>query len=415
MASTLLGGLSPHQFLRRHWQKRPLLIRGAIPAFRDPVTAAQLLALAARDDVESRLVRERGGARRWEVVEGPLPSRVVPKLTTSHWTLLVQNVDAHLPAVADLIDHFDFLPRWRVDDVMISLAAAHGSVGPHVDSYDVFLLQGQGRRRWAVSERFAEDYVPGLDLRILRRFRAEAEWVLGPGDMLYLPPGVAHHGVALEPCLTYSIGFRAPSTYDLVAGFLQRVVGRVDRAQLYADPDLAPVREPGEISAAALARLYRSVVRGSRARTADFVRFAGEHLTERRLDRGDAPRPRRAAPAGLARALRDGATLVRSPGARVAFVRRGRGVLLFADGRQWTLPTALAGVAPLLTRRRRITAESLRPHLLRRGVDALLAELVSARVFDVEGRARAHAEGAARPGRPGSRGESGSRSTKGRR
>jgi 50S ribosomal protein L16 3-hydroxylase len=415
MASPLLGGLSPHQFLRRHWQKRPLLIRGAIPAFRDPVTAAQLLALAARDDVESRLVRERGGARRWEVVEGPLPARVVPKLETSHWTVLVQNVDAHLPAVADLIDLFDFLPRWRVDDVMISLAAAQGSVGPHVDSYDVFLLQGRGRRRWSVSERFAEDYQPGLDLRVLRGFRAESEWVLGPGDMLYLPPGVAHHGVALEPCLTYSIGFRAPSTYDLVAGFLQRVVGGVDRRQLYADPDLSPTREPGEISAAALARLYRVVVRASRARSADFVRFAGEHLTEQRLAQGDAPRPRPRAPAALARALRGGAALVRRPGARVAFVRRGRSAVLFADGRPWTLPPALAGVAPLLTRRRHIDAESLRPQLLRPGMGALLAELVSARVFDVESLARAPAARATRPGRPGNRRGPGSRSTRTRR
>jgi 50S ribosomal protein L16 3-hydroxylase len=415
MASMLLGGLSPHQFLRRHWQKRPLLIRGAIPAFRDPVTAAQLLALAARDDVESRLVRERGGARRWEVVEGPLAPRMVPKPGSTHWTVLVQSVDAHLPAVADLIDRFDFLPRWRVDDVMISLAAAQGSVGPHVDSYDVFLLQGQGRRRWAVSERFVEDYVPGVDLRVLRAFRAQAEWVLGPGDMLYLPPGVAHHGVALEPCLTYSIGFRAPSTYDLVAGFLQRIVGRVDRTQIYEDPDLSPTPEPGEISAAALARLQRLVVRGSRPKTADFVRFAGEHLTERRLDRDEARPPRRATPDGLARALRDGAALVRSPGARVAFTRRGRGALLFAAGRQWTLPPDLAGVAPLLTRRRRIDAESLRPHLIRRGLDALLAELVRARVFDVEGRAPAGAEGPARPTRPGNRGEWDSRSTKGRR
>ena len=203
-------------------------MRGALPGFRDPVTPARLLALAARPDVESRLVREKGGARRWELTPGPLPAGLTRTLGPSHWTVLVQNVDAHVGAVADLIERFDFLPRWRVDDVMISLAAPQGSVGPHVDSYDVFLLQGRGRRRWRVAERFAEDYRPGLDLRVLRGFRAEREWVLGPGDMLYLPPGVAHHGVALEECLTYSIGFRAPSEYDLVAGFLQRVVGAVD-------------------------------------------------------------------------------------------------------------------------------------------------------------------------------------------
>jgi len=262
-ASTLLGGLTPDRFLRRHWQKKPLLIRAAEPAFRDPISPARLLALAARADVESRLVRERGGSRKWEVTDGPLPRRLTSGLGTSHWTVLVQNVDAHVPAVADLIERFDFLPRWRVDDVMVSLAAPRGSVGPHVDSYDVFLLQGRGRRLWRVAERFEEDYVRGLDLRVLRGFRAEKEWVLGPGDMLYVPPGVAHHGVALEECLTYSIGFRAPAHYDLVAGFLQRLVEGVDRSRRYADPDLAPTRAPGEISPAALARLRR-IVTGDR-------------------------------------------------------------------------------------------------------------------------------------------------------
>jgi 50S ribosomal protein L16 3-hydroxylase len=315
--------------------------------------------------------------------------------------VLVQNVDAHVPDVADLIDRFFFLPRWRVDDVMVSLAAPHGSVGPHVDSYDVFLLQGRGRRRWGVAARLAEDYRPGLDLRVLRGFRAEHEWVLGPGDMLYLPPGVAHHGVALEECLTYSIGFRAPSQYDLVAGFLQRIVGDVDRSRLYRDPDLAPAREPGEIPAAALSRLRRLVVAGARSTPAEFVRFAGEHLTERRLEHV-AARARRVDPSALGRALRAGAALVRRPGARVAFVRRGTGMVLFADGRHWTLPPPLAPVAPLLTRRRRIAAPSLRPLLRRRGLVALLAELVSARVFDVRGPLRAPAVRATARGRRGS-------------
>ena len=358
-----------------------------MPAFRDPVSPARLLALAARPDVESRLVRERGGAHRWELIPGPLPARLTRGLGPSHWTVLVQNVDAHVTAVADLIEAFDFLPRWRVDDVMISLAAPQGSVGPHVDSYDVFLLQGRGRRRWGVAERFAEDYVAGADLRVLRGFRAEREWVLGPGDMLYLPPGVAHHGVALEECLTYSIGFRAPSQYDLVAGFLQRVVGAVDRSRLYADPDLSRTPEPGEIAPAALARLRRLVASGTRAGAADIARFAGEHLTERRLDE-NARRPRTLDPSGLARALRLGAALVRRPDARVAFARQGRGALLFADGRHWTLPPAVARAAPVLTRRRRVPSEALRPLLRRRGLIALLAELVSARVFRLALRGR---------------------------
>src|SRR5713101_6626259 len=151
MRPGLLGGLSPRAFLRRHWQKRPLLVRGALPAFRDPVTPQRLLALAARADVESRLVMERGGTRPWQVVPGPLPAARLRRLPRSHWTVLVQHVDAHVDTAADLIEEFDFLPRWRVDDVMVSLATPGGSVGPHVDGYDVFLVQGRGRRRWRIA------------------------------------------------------------------------------------------------------------------------------------------------------------------------------------------------------------------------------------------------------------------------
>jgi 50S ribosomal protein L16 3-hydroxylase len=397
MPSTLLGGLSPRTFLRRHWQKRPLVVRGAFPSFRDPLTPARLLALARRAGVESRLVLERGGKRPWQVVPGPLAPALLRGLGPSHWTVLVQDVDAHVPAVAGLLERFDFLPRWRVDDVMVSLAAPSGSVGPHVDSYDVFLVQGRGRRRWRIARRFVEDYRPRTDLRVLRRFRPEREWVLEAGDMLYLPPGIAHHGVALDECLTYSIGFRAPSDFDLVAGFLQRVVAAVDRSRLYADPDLAPAREPGEISPAALARMRGIVDRALAAGAADagFARFAGEHLTEPRW--GRFPRPRRADGALVGRALRGGATLVRRPGARVAYVRRGRHALLFADGRQWRLGPGSVPAASLLARDRRVSAARLRPHLTRR-LRELLAELIRAGVFRVEAAAPPGRGARARPG-----------------
>jgi 50S ribosomal protein L16 3-hydroxylase len=406
MARALLAGLSPRTFLRRYWQKRPLLVRSAFSPFHDPVTPARLRTLAGQDDVESRLVRERGGARPWEVERGPLPASRLRQLGPSHWTLLVQNMDEHVPAVAALLEHFDFLPRWRVDDVMVSLAAPLGSVGPHVDTYDVFLLQGGGRRRWRIAERFDPACRAGLDLRVLRGFRAEQEWVLEPGDMLYLPPGVAHHGVALEECLTYSIGLRAPSEVDLVAGFLQRLVRSVDQSRLYADPDLVPAGEPGEISARATARMCTAVARAAKVLPAAFVRFAGDHLTERRTQREERPRAVDAAAVSLA--LRSGATLIRDLRSRVAFAREGEGVLLFADGRHWRLEGALARAAPALTRRRRVEPEWIRPYVRRRAFVALVAELIGAGVFRVE-KARARG-GAGAPARPGNR--QGARSTR---
>ena len=406
MVPTLLGGLSPRAFLRRHWQKQPLLVRGALPGFGDPLSPARLRALAAREDVEARLVMERGGARPWQVVPGPLPPALLRRLPASHWTILVQGVDAHLAAVAELLEAFDFLPRWRVDDVMVSLAAPQGSVGPHVDGYDVFLLQGRGRRRWRIATRFDRECRPGLDLRVLRRFRAEREWVLAAGDMLYLPPGVAHHGVALEgECLTYSIGFRAPAHADLAAGFLQRVVNAMDRSRLYVDPDLEPARAQGEISAAAVERM-RAIVGGAAAAAVQghaFARFVGERLTEPRTE--PATPGRRIAAAAVARRLRAGASLVRRPGARVAFIRRGGTAGLFADGRCWTLPPAWAGMAPLLTGPGQVDPSALRPYLRRRGLAGLLAELVSAGVFRLE---RPRAPGAGARPRRGSRRAAGS-------
>ena len=285
----LLGGLSPTRFLQRHWQKQPLLVRQAFPGFVDPLTPDELAGLACEPEVESRLVMERGPSRRWQLFHGPQDPRRLRRLPRSRWTLLVQEVDKHLPAVAALLEPFDFVPRWRLDDVMVSFAPRGGTVGPHVDSYDVFLVQGRGRRRWQVGARGPADFRPGLDLRILKRFRPEAEWLLEPGDMLYVPPGVAHHGVSLEDSLTYSVGFRAPSRVDVLLRVLERVVNGTDGERRYEDPDLRPAARPGEIGPDALRRL-RSVVEAetSRVMSADFARLMGELLTE---PKGPPPRP----------------------------------------------------------------------------------------------------------------------------
>ena len=255
LTRTLLGGLSPRVFLERHWQKRPLFVRGALPRFRDPVTPERLFALAGDPDVESRLVRVRGGRRPYERTDGPQDSDRLRRLSKKDWTLLVQGVDRYVPAVARLLRHFSFIPRWRIDDVMVSFAVAGGTVGPHVDNYDVFLIQGRGRRRWQVQHRPDRALRRGLELRVLRRFEPDAEQVLGPGDMLYVPPGIAHYGIALEECLTYSVGFRAPSHRTLVALAAERLIASIPEDRLYADPEL----QPGEGDARALAKMERIV------------------------------------------------------------------------------------------------------------------------------------------------------------
>ena len=377
----LLGGRTPKSFLRRYWQKRPLVIRGAFPGFQDPLGADELANLACEDGVESRLVLARGGARPFEVVPGPQDPRRLRRLPATHWTLLVQGVDRQVSGVARLRDRFRFVPDWRIDDVMVSFASRFGSVGPHLDSYDVFLLQGLGRRRWRVQLRPDPALRAGLDLAVLRRFEPDADWVLEPGDMLYVPPGIAHHGVALEDSFTYSIGFRAPSHAELLAGALQRRLRGMPASLRYADPELGPTRQPGEIDRATIARLRGLVARElERLAGPDLERCLGELLTEPK-DAGSPPRSRRLSPAALGRRIVRGAALVRSDASRIAFVRRRTGTDLFVDGQALVLPRPLAFAAPLLTGPPRLDGLALRPHLETPGFLELVADLVNRGAF----------------------------------
>ena len=261
----LLGGLTPRAFMRRHWQKKPLLIRQAVRAVEPPLSRAQLFELAARDDVESRLVAH--GEDGWTLRHGPFSRRSLPALTRRRWTLLVQGLDLHVDAAHALLARFRFVPDARLDDLMLSYATDGGGVGPHVDSYDVFLLQVQGKRRWRIGPLKDPALRPGVPLKILARFEPAQEWLLEPGDMLYLPPGWAHEGVAEGECMTCSIGFRAPARRGWGHEVLQRLLeadppdADTDSDSLYHDPhqpaSAAPARIPdalGAFTADAIAR-----------------------------------------------------------------------------------------------------------------------------------------------------------------
>jgi 50S ribosomal protein L16 3-hydroxylase len=380
---SLLGGLSSTRFLRSHWQRKPLLVRGAFPAFVSPMTPEELAGLACEEDVESRLVLERGGRRPWQVVDGPQDARRLRRLPRTHWTLLVQGVDRLVPEVAALVEPFRFVPDWRIDDVMVSFASRFGSVGPHVDRYDVFLLQGLGRRRWDVDARARPELRPGLDLQILKRFRPQTSWVLEPGDMLYLPPGVAHHGVSLDPGMTFSIGFRAPSGRELLAAALRQPL--LERP--YRDAGRRPARSPAELPAADLRALRRlTLATARRLSGSGFERVVGELVTEPKEPgvefasvHPDAVRTR----------LRSGASLTRRPGARLVFLRSGADVTLFAEGRSLPLPRSLAFAAPFLTGRPSFGKRDLEPYLRRPGFVDLLARLVSDGAFEIRPARRA--------------------------
>ena len=276
----LLGGLSPAEFMRRHWQKKPLLVRQALPGLSAMLSPARLFALAARDDVESRLVMHSDAG--WQLRSGPLPRRALPPLKRPCWTLLVQGLDLHLESAQRLMSAFRFIPDARVDDLMVSFASDGGGVGPHLDSYDVFLIQLQGQRRWRIGRARDKRFVKGVPLKILRRFEPEHEWLLGPGDMLYLPPLWAHDGVAVGPCLTASVGFRAPARHELASELLARLADGVEAdntAMLYADRTQPATASPAEIPAALLAFATKAVSRSVRQPGA-LACVLGESLTE---------------------------------------------------------------------------------------------------------------------------------------
>ena len=263
LATPMLGGLSPTQFMRRHWQRKPLLVRQAIAGVAPPLERAALLALVENEEVESRLVVRNGP--RWTLRHGPMPRRALPSPRKPGWTLLVQGLDLHLDAARALLDRFRFVPEARLDDLMLSYASDGGGVGPHIDSYDVFLLQVAGRRRWQIARAADRSLQAGAPLKVLARFEPEQVWLLEPGDMLYLPPGWAHDGVAVgAECMTCSIGLRAAARGELARSVLQRALDETEAPEpdpLYRDPRQEATEAPGRIPLALAAFAADAVAR----------------------------------------------------------------------------------------------------------------------------------------------------------
>ena len=283
----LLNNLTPEQFLAEYWQKKPLLIRGAIPDFTGLMSPNELAGLACEDDVQARIIKQSKG--KWSVTQSPFNEADFAKLPKKDWTLLVQGVNHYLPEAADLLALFDFIPHARLDDLMLSYAPAGGGVGAHVDSYDVFLLQGSGKRRWKISLQHDLSLVEGAPLKILKNFVSEQEWTLEAGDMLYLPPQIAHWGISeSDDCMTYSIGFRAPKTQELqheFLSFLQDNLGQdnINADGLYADTDLKLQHHPAEISDDMISKVSEMLqkITWDKKHVADFI---GQYLTEPKLD-----------------------------------------------------------------------------------------------------------------------------------
>ncbi len=332
-------GMAPEVFLRDYWQKRPLLVRNAFPGFVSPITPEDLAGLACEQAALARVVLHDRKRDRWELRNGPFAEESFPKLPRKDWTLLVQDVDKWDMDVRALLAAFRFLPAWRLDDVMVSFAAPGGSVGAHVDQYDVFLLQAHGHRRWQIDSRpgaptaFRDD----AELKLLRQFTPDHDWVLAPGDMLYLPPGVPHHGVAQDACLTFSFGMRAPSQAELLLDFAEELAAAIPDESRYADPDLAVAADPGEIDEAAFARVRSALAALQSLDETAMRRWFGRFITQYR-SAGELARPARTPTlTASSDALAKGGRLLRHPHARYAWAREGKRARLHANGEGYAM------------------------------------------------------------------------------
>jgi 50S ribosomal protein L16 3-hydroxylase len=320
-------------FLRDYWQQRPLLIKNPWGAWTNPLDPDELAGLACEEGVESRLIETARDT--WTLENGPLPQDRFGTLGRTPWTLLVQAVDTHVAQVADLLSPFRFIPNWRIDDVMVSYASDGGGVGPHFDQYDVFLIQGLGTRRWQVGALCdsSTPLMPHDDLRLLAEFEATQEWLLEPGDILYVPPRIAHNGVAVgDDCMTYSIGFRAPSRAELIADYADDLVAEMDDDDRYGDPGLKLQSNPGEISAAALDALHAMVTEKLADRAA-FARWFGTFNSTRKYADIDFTPDESVGAEDVRIMIGQGTPLSRNPASRFSFIRGDtQKMLLFVDG-----------------------------------------------------------------------------------
>ena len=382
MSSTLLGGLSTGEFLSHYWQKKPLLVRGAFADFTDPLSPDELAGLAMEPNIKARLVFEKG-RRPWQLIHGPFSESRLRRLPKSHWSLLVSRVNEYCEPAAAILDRFKFIPHWRCDDLMVSFAPPKGTVGAHVDTYDVFLIQGKGRRLWQIQENPRPELVPDVDLKILKHFTPEAEWVLEPGDMLYLPPGVAHYGVALEDCMTYSVGFRAPSYGDLwreLFNMPQNLWESLSAETMYSDPDLLEQENPGLLAEGAIAKLT-AILAQPLKHPEIMGRWLGAYLTKDNGTAQGSHTNRRLTPSVLEKRLIN-SQVGRSDEVRVAYLAPvGERFSFFVGGEEHSLDVRLLPLVPKICATRKLEGAILvkalpRGAKAREGALAFLSELV---------------------------------------
>jgi 50S ribosomal protein L16 3-hydroxylase len=328
--------LSPEKFLSEYWQKKPLFIKNAFPTLKDPISPEELAGLACEEEVESRLVFNEENT--WRLQNGPFTEEDFTSLPNENWSLLVQAVDQWLPKVKTLLTSVSFIPDWRLDDVMVSYATEKAGIGPHFDYYDVIIIQGQGKRHWQLGQHC--DHHSALrkdrELKILQDFFVSDEFILEPGDALYIPPGLAHQGTSMNDSLSYSIGFRAPSYSEIISQYAANLCTETTEDQRYSDPDLSPQTNSAELSIESLHRM-KSLLLDILQNEQEIEQWFGRYMTQRKYPELSYFPDKEMTTTLLLDALNNGLTLEKHPAARLAFYIKDELICLFADGEIFTM------------------------------------------------------------------------------
>lgn len=376
----ILGTITAEQFLNEYWQKKPLLIRQAIPNFQSPVSPDELAGLACEAEIESRIVIENHQGQPWHPLHGPFDEEKFSQLPEKNWTLLIQGLDSIVPEVSDLLNYFRFIPNWRIDDIMASYAPVNGSVGPHYDYYDVFLLQAQGKRRWLTGQHCDENSktLNNTPLRILEEFETENDWVLEPGDMLYLPPQIAHHGISMGDCITLSIGLRSPTHEQILTSFTDYLCNITVKEQHLDDPNLKLQENPGEMNTAAISQL-KSVIE-SYLKEDSLSSWFGQYSTEPKTDYIVQLPDEPIEEADLPDYLASSDSIRRNEGSRFSFYQsedKSGQIKLFYDGYEQLLGSECTALVKLICSTNEIPTATIRALLSTGKQTNLLLDLIN--------------------------------------
>lgn len=383
---SFLGGLTAEEFLTEYWQKKPLFVKNAFPNFEDPLTADEIAGLAFEEFIPSRFIFEEGGERPWQLKMGPATEADFADLKEKKWMLVVNDVEKNLPELKAITAPFQFIANWRLDDLQVSLGEDAGNVGAHWDDYDVFLIQGMGQKKWQISYApvSEDDFMKGVDIRLIENFKADEEWVVEPGDMLYLPPKIGHYGVNIGRSVTWSVGFRAPKHQEMFRDFIEMKFDAMAEDARYSDPDAAVSENYGELSDAAIDRVVKVIQEGLATHREEIAQWFGTFMTEPKMYQAPELLEEKQSAQGIITFLDEGGALEVYPGLTLMHRALADQYYLFAAGQSYALPLDLADLIKIIVNSEFLEFDDVADYLENTVASQFIMELVNAGVLIME-------------------------------